>query len=62
VPYHVSLELTPDQVRQLKVVAAEEGTTVKELTTTVVQTYLGKRSGKPAAGGGSRGKAPVEQK
>lgn len=60
--YHVSLDLTPDQVKELKMVAVAEGTTVKELTTTIVQTYLGKRAGRPAAGSGSRGKVPAKAK
>lgn len=60
--YHVSLDLTPDQVKQLKMAAVAEGTTVKELATIQVQVYLEKRSGDPAAGGGSRGKAPAKKK
>jgi hypothetical protein len=52
--YHVGLDLTPDQVKLLKVAAAEEGTTVKELSTIVMQQYLEKRSSKSGTGTGSR--------
>ena len=60
--YHVSLDLTTDQVKQLKMRAVTEGTTVKELTTIIVQIYLEKWSGKPAAGGGSREREPAKSK
>ena len=61
-PYHVSLDLTPEQVRLLKMRAAAEGTTVKELVTIQTQIYLDKWSGNPAAGGGRRGRAPAKSK
>ena len=59
--YHVSLDLTDDQKYRLKKAALEEGTTVKELVTAVVTVFLDKRSEKPAAGGGSRGRSPAKK-
>ena len=61
-PYHVSLELTNDQVKQLKHRAVAEGTSVRELVTITVQDYLAKWFKNPAAGEGSRGKEPAKQK
>ncbi len=60
--YHVGLDLTPDQVKCLKVAAVEEGTTVKELTTIVVQQYLDKRSSESGAGTGSREEQSAKSK
>ena len=60
-PYHVSLDLTADQVKQLKTRAIAEGTTVRELVTITVQIYLEKWFGEPEAGEGSRGKEPAKR-
>lgn len=59
--YHVSPDLTPDQVRLLKMRAAAERTTVKELVTIQLQLYLEKWSDNSDVGKGSRGK-PAKQK
>ncbi len=61
-PYHVSLELTADQVHNLKRVALDDLKTVKELVTDLVVAHLDGRSGKTVAGGGSREKLPAKSK
>ena len=38
--YHVALDLSPEQVRRLKVLAATTSTTVKELVSTLVVIAL----------------------
>ena len=61
-PYHVSLELTADEVADLKMVALRKRTTVKGFVTDLVKSSLSRQSGEPAAGGGSRGKAPAKSR
>jgi len=59
--YHVSLDLTAEQVQNLKRAALDDLKTVKDLVTGLVVVDLGKRSGKLAAGGGSRGRKPAKK-
>ena len=61
-PYHVSLDLTSDQVKKLKHRAVAEGTSVRELVTVTVQRYLDDWSDESAAGSGSRGKESAKTK
>jgi hypothetical protein len=59
--YHISLDLTQPQVKSLKQAALETDKSIKGFVTDLVVSHLDKRSGKPVAGGGSRGKKPVKE-
>ena len=52
--YHVGLDLTPDQVKQLKVAVAKKGTTVKGFVAALVVGSLDKESESSEAGEESR--------
>lgn len=43
--YHISLALSPEQVKQLRFIALERGLTVKELVTRLVVKELGHTAG-----------------
>jgi hypothetical protein len=60
VPYHVSLELTAGEVTSLRMAALKKQTTVKGFVTDLVKGSLGRQSGKPVAGSGSRGKVSAK--
>ena len=52
--YHVGLDLTTDQVKELKVVVAKKGTTVKGFVTGLVESALDRESEGSEAGEDSR--------
>ena len=58
--YHVILDLTDDQVHDLKIAAAQERKPIKTIVRDLVVDYLNKRSGDSVAGGGSREKSPAK--
>jgi len=60
--YHVSLDLTADEVADLKMVALKKRTTVKGFVTGLVKSSLNQQSGESAAGSGSRGRKPAKSK
>jgi len=60
--YHVSLDLTANEVTDLRMAALKKQTTVKGFVTDLVRVSLGWQSGKPAAGGGSRERLPAKSK
>ena len=60
--YHVSLDLTADEVADLKMVALKKRTTVKGFVTDLVKGSLNQQSGESVAGGGRRGEKSANQK
>ena len=60
--YHVSLDLTADEVADLKMVALKKRTTVKGFVTNLVKGSLDQQSGEPAADSRSRGEESANQK
>ena len=60
--YHVSLDLTADEVADLKMVALKKRTTVKGFVTDLVKGSLDQQSGEPAADSRSRGEKSANQK
>ena len=42
--YHVALELTPGQVKQLKILATQEDTSVKDLVSELVKKEISSKS------------------
>ena len=61
-PYHVSLELTADEVADLKMTALKKRTTVKGFVTDLVKGSLNQQSGESVAGDGRRGEKSANQK
>ena len=60
--YHVSLELTADQIADLKMAALKKRTTVKGFIADLVVGALEKQSGEPVAGSRYREKVPAKKK
>ena len=60
--YHVSLDLTADEVADLKMVALKERTTVKSFVTNLVKGSLNQQSGESVADDGRRGEKSANQK
>ena len=58
--YHIILDLTDEQVYNLKVRATQERKPIKAVVRDLVVGYLDKRSGDSAAGGGSREKTSAK--
>ena len=58
--YHVILDLTDQQVYDLKIAAAQERKPIKTIVRDLVVDYLNKRSGDSVAGGGSREKTSAK--
>lgn len=58
--YHIILDLTDQQVYDLKVAAVQERKPIKAVVCDLVVNYLDRRSGNSVAGGGSREKASAK--
>lgn len=60
--YHVSLDLTADEVADLKMTALKKRTTVKGFVTDLVKGSLNQQFGEPVAGNGRRGEKSAKTK
>lgn len=60
--YHVSLDLTADEVADLKMTALKKRTTVKGFVTDLVKGSLNQQFGEPVADNGRRGEKSAKTK